>query len=128
MHNPILAVAIVVGASVTISGCKKQERCAPGDSPAVCKVVKQCFRSAPRSRYAEKLRRKRMPSNRPKSALSKFAREYVAAKPSATLTVKEPKHEEFPLEYRSSPALDRGQLSPGAVRGRRLRSHPIRAC
>jgi hypothetical protein len=45
MHNPILAVAIVVGASVTISGCKKQERCAPGDSPAVCKVVQQCFRS-----------------------------------------------------------------------------------
>ena len=45
MHNPILTVAIVVGASVAISGCKKQERCAPGDSPAVCKVVQQCFRS-----------------------------------------------------------------------------------
>jgi hypothetical protein len=45
MHNPILAVAIIVSASVTISGCKKQEPCAPGDSPAVCKVVQQCFRS-----------------------------------------------------------------------------------
>ena len=30
---------------------------------------------AHRSRYAEKLRRERMPSNRPKSTLSKFARE-----------------------------------------------------
>jgi hypothetical protein len=45
MRIPILAAAIVVGASVTISGCKKHERCAPGDSPAVCKVVQQCFRS-----------------------------------------------------------------------------------
>jgi hypothetical protein len=45
MHNPILAVAIVVGASVTISGCKTQERCASDDSPAVCKEVQKCFQS-----------------------------------------------------------------------------------
>jgi uncharacterized protein YgiB involved in biofilm formation len=45
MYNPILAVAIVVGASVTIGGCKKQERCAPDDSAAVCKEVQKCFES-----------------------------------------------------------------------------------
>ena len=45
MGNPILAVAILVGATVTISGCKKQERCAPDDSPAVCKEVQKCFQS-----------------------------------------------------------------------------------
>jgi len=45
MYKPILAVAIVVGASVTIGGCKKQERCAPDDSAAVCKEVQKCFQS-----------------------------------------------------------------------------------
>ena len=45
MYNPILAVATVVGASVTIGGCKKQERCAPDDSAAVCKEVQKCFQS-----------------------------------------------------------------------------------
>jgi len=45
MRNRILAAAILLGATATVSGCQKQERCAPGDSPAVCKVVQQCFRS-----------------------------------------------------------------------------------
>jgi hypothetical protein len=44
MHNPILAAAILVGATLTI-GCKKQEQCASGDSPAVCKEVQKCFQS-----------------------------------------------------------------------------------
>ena len=113
MHNPILAAAIVVGASVTIGGCKKHERCAPGDSASGLQGSAEVLPDqAPRSRYAEKVRRKRMPSNRPKSALSNFAREYVAAKPSATLTVKEPRHEKFPLDHRNSRALDRGQAWP----------------
>jgi hypothetical protein len=45
MLNSILAVAILVGTSVTISGCKKEERCAAGDSPAVCREVQKCFQS-----------------------------------------------------------------------------------
>jgi uncharacterized protein YgiB involved in biofilm formation len=45
MHNFILAVAIVVAASVTISGCKNQKRCATDDSAAVCKEVQKCFQS-----------------------------------------------------------------------------------
>jgi deoxycytidylate deaminase len=45
MGNHILAAVILVVATLIVSGCKKQEQCAPNDSPAVCKVVQQCFRS-----------------------------------------------------------------------------------
>jgi len=30
---------------IVFVGCKKQEQCAPGDTPEVCKVVQQCFAS-----------------------------------------------------------------------------------
>ena len=45
MRNSILAAAILLGSTLTITGCKKQEQCAPGDSPALCKEVQQCFKS-----------------------------------------------------------------------------------
>jgi uncharacterized protein YgiB involved in biofilm formation len=45
MHNSILAAAILLGSTLTINGCKKQEQCASGDSPALCKQVQQCFKS-----------------------------------------------------------------------------------
>lgn len=35
----LLTVALIV------TGCKKQEQCAAGDSPAVCKAVQECFAS-----------------------------------------------------------------------------------
>jgi uncharacterized protein YgiB involved in biofilm formation len=35
----LLTVAFIV------TGCKKQEQCATGDSPAVCKAVQECFAS-----------------------------------------------------------------------------------
>jgi uncharacterized protein YgiB involved in biofilm formation len=45
MRNPILAAAILLGATLTISGCKKQEQCDPRDSPALCREVQKCFQS-----------------------------------------------------------------------------------
>jgi len=45
MHNSTLAAALLLGSTLTISGCKKQEQCASGDSPAVCKEVQKCFQS-----------------------------------------------------------------------------------
>jgi uncharacterized protein YgiB involved in biofilm formation len=35
----LLTVVFIVG------GCKKQEQCTTGDSPAVCKAVQECFAS-----------------------------------------------------------------------------------
>jgi uncharacterized protein YgiB involved in biofilm formation len=45
MQNSILAAAILLGSTLTISACTKQEQCDPRDSAAVCKGVQQCFKS-----------------------------------------------------------------------------------
>lgn len=45
MHSSFLAAAILLGSTLTICGCKKQEQCAAGDSAALCKQVQQCFKS-----------------------------------------------------------------------------------
>jgi deoxycytidylate deaminase len=45
MRNSILATMILVVGTVITTGCKKQEQCASGDSPAVCKEVQKCFQS-----------------------------------------------------------------------------------
>lgn len=39
------AVVALLTMTVPLCGCKKQEQCAPGDSPAVCKAVQECFAS-----------------------------------------------------------------------------------
>ena len=46
MRATILHAALVLTASVAVTGCKKPlEQCDPRDSAAVCKQVQQCFRS-----------------------------------------------------------------------------------
>ena len=39
-----VAVALLT-VTVAVTGCKKQEQCASGDAPAVCKAVQECFAS-----------------------------------------------------------------------------------
>jgi hypothetical protein len=43
-HFPYPVVALLAFA-IAFTGCKKNEQCAPGDSPAVCKSVQECFKS-----------------------------------------------------------------------------------
>ena len=38
MFRPIFAVVLIVG-TLVMSGCRKKEQCAAGDSPAVCEAV-----------------------------------------------------------------------------------------
>ena len=45
MKRTSLPVVALLIAAVFLNGCKKQELCAPGDSPAVCKGVQECFKS-----------------------------------------------------------------------------------
>ncbi len=47
MGNFILAAAILVVSTVTVTGCRKlqEPQCAPGDSAALCKEVQKCFQS-----------------------------------------------------------------------------------
>ncbi len=51
--------------SVAFTGCRKQEQCAAGDTPAVCKEVQKCFavryfgRSLPRRRERREAKRVR---------------------------------------------------------------------
>jgi hypothetical protein len=44
MFRHIFAVVLVVGTLVT-SGCRQEEQCAAGDSPAVCRGFQECLRS-----------------------------------------------------------------------------------
>jgi hypothetical protein len=37
---------VVLFAMLTVSGCKKQEQCAAGDSPAVCQAFQECVQSS----------------------------------------------------------------------------------
>jgi hypothetical protein len=44
MFRPIFAVVLIVG-TLVMSGCRKKEQCAAGDSPAVCEGFQECLRS-----------------------------------------------------------------------------------
>ena len=39
------SVVALLTLTIAFTGCKKQEQCAAGDSPAVCKAVQECFAS-----------------------------------------------------------------------------------
>ena len=43
-RNSFTVVALLT-AAIAITGCKKQEQCASGDTPEVCKGVQECFKS-----------------------------------------------------------------------------------
>jgi hypothetical protein len=45
MFRPILAVVLLVG-TLVMSGCRKKEQCAAGDSPAVCEAFLECAQSS----------------------------------------------------------------------------------
>ena len=38
-------VVALLTVTIAITGCKKQEQCASGDTPEVCKGVQECFKS-----------------------------------------------------------------------------------
>lgn len=40
----IVAITALVS-MLFVTGCKKQEKCAAGDSPEVCKLFQQCLKS-----------------------------------------------------------------------------------
>jgi hypothetical protein len=40
-----LPVVALLGSTIAFSGCKKQEQCAPGDTPQVCKGFQECSKS-----------------------------------------------------------------------------------
>jgi hypothetical protein len=40
-----LPVVALLAFTIAFTGCKKQEQCAPGDTPEVCKGVQECFKS-----------------------------------------------------------------------------------
>jgi uncharacterized protein YgiB involved in biofilm formation len=38
-------VVALLAMTIVFTGCKKKEQCDPGDTPAVCKAVQECFES-----------------------------------------------------------------------------------
>jgi len=40
-----ISFVALLTAALIVTGCKKQEQCAPGDTPEVCKGVQECFKS-----------------------------------------------------------------------------------
>jgi uncharacterized protein YgiB involved in biofilm formation len=40
-----IPVAALLAFTIAFAGCKKQEQCASGDSPELCKAVQECFAS-----------------------------------------------------------------------------------
>ena len=38
-------VVALLAFAIALTGCKKQEQCASGDTPEVCKGVQECFKS-----------------------------------------------------------------------------------
>jgi hypothetical protein len=61
---PVVALLI---AAFSFTGCKKQEQCAQGDTPAVCKAVEECFRSGT---AGEVCREGERDANKPRQGLS----------------------------------------------------------
>lgn len=45
MQRLCLAAITILVSTLLFTGCKKQEKCAAGDSPAVCKVFQECLKS-----------------------------------------------------------------------------------
>jgi uncharacterized lipoprotein NlpE involved in copper resistance len=45
MKRISFTVVALLTATIAITGCKKQEQCASGDTPEVCKGVQECFKS-----------------------------------------------------------------------------------
>ena len=38
-------VVALLAMTIVFTGCKKKEQCDPGDTPAMCKAVQECFAS-----------------------------------------------------------------------------------
>ena len=45
MKRISLPVVALLAFTIAFAGCRKQEQCAPGDTPEVCKGVQECFKS-----------------------------------------------------------------------------------
>jgi|GEM_PF-1360179 len=45
MKRVSLPFVALLTVTVALTGCKKQEQCAPGDSVTLCKAVQECFAS-----------------------------------------------------------------------------------
>ena len=45
MSPRIFTVVLIVG-TLAMSGCRKKEQCAAGDSPAVCEAFQECAQSS----------------------------------------------------------------------------------
>ena len=45
MRRMCIATITVLVSMLFLSGCKKQEKCAAGDSQEVCKLFQQCLKS-----------------------------------------------------------------------------------
>ena len=67
MNRISFAVVALLTATISVTGCKKQEQCAPGDTPAVCKAVQDCFASGT---SVEVCREGERDANQPKKSLA----------------------------------------------------------
>ena len=45
MQRICIATIFILASTLFFSGCKKQEKCAAGDSPQVCKAFQDCLKS-----------------------------------------------------------------------------------
>ena len=45
MKGSYFAAVALLTVTVAVAGCKKQEQCASGDTPAICKAVQECIAS-----------------------------------------------------------------------------------
>ncbi|MFZ0661194.1 MAG: hypothetical protein WAM66_00745 [Acidobacteriaceae bacterium] len=45
MQRLCLATITILVSTLFFTGCKKQEKCAAGDSPEVCKMFQECLKS-----------------------------------------------------------------------------------
>ena len=59
--------AALLAFTIAFTGCKKQEQCASGDSPELCKAVQECFASGT---GAEVCREAERDANKVKSSIA----------------------------------------------------------
>ena len=45
MKGSYFAAVALLAVTVAVTGCKKKEQCATGDTPELCKAVQECFAS-----------------------------------------------------------------------------------
>jgi uncharacterized protein YgiB involved in biofilm formation len=96
MKRISFAVAALLIASIAATGCKKQEQCATGDTPAVCKGVQECFKSGT---AIEVCREAERDANQPKKSLAPAtsgtadALSYDPSKASQKPAPKQPAHQ-----------------------------------